>query len=70
MDPPAAFIPTDDQVFKQVDDQIIPNTGFLKDFFIREGRLTIQQASMIIKRADEILRDEPTLLDLDAPLTG
>ena len=70
VEPPANFIPTNDQVFNTVDGKSIPNTIFLKDFFFREGRLTVEQASKILEVADHILRAEPTLLDLDAPLTG
>jgi serine/threonine-protein phosphatase 2B catalytic subunit len=47
-----------------------PNHAFLKNHFYREGRLTEEQALFIIQRASEILRNEPNLLEIDAPITG
>lgn len=42
---------------------------FLKNHFYREGRLTEDQALFILSRATEILRAEPNLLEMDAPIT-
>jgi hypothetical protein len=42
----------------------------LRTFFFNEGRLTIKQATFILKAATDILKKESTVLDLDAPLTG
>ena len=38
--------------------------------FYREGRLTEEQALEIITRGTEVLRQEPNLLEVDAPVTG
>lgn len=46
-----------------------PNLQFLKQHFYREGRLTEEQALWIIQSASEILRSEPNLLEMDAPIT-
>ena len=67
--PPASFIPTDDQFYSKKD-PTKPDLVFLKNHFLREGRLSIDQALYIIKKATAILKSEPTLLDLESPLTG
>ncbi|KAK9380340.1 Metallo-dependent phosphatase-like protein [Kockiozyma suomiensis] len=64
---PATFTPTNEQVF-DANDPSKPNLQFLKQHFAREGRLSEEQASYIIRKGSEILRQEPTLLELDAPL--
>ncbi|KAK7205998.1 Metallo-dependent phosphatase-like protein [Myxozyma melibiosi] len=64
---PATFTPTNEQVFDP-EDPSKPNLKFLKQHFAREGRLTEEQATYIIKKGTEILHQEPTLLELDAPL--
>jgi serine/threonine-protein phosphatase 2B catalytic subunit len=46
-----------------------PNLQFLKHHFYREGRLTEEQALWIIQSGSEILRSEPNLLEMDAPIT-
>jgi serine/threonine-protein phosphatase 2B catalytic subunit len=46
-----------------------PNLPFLKQHFCREGRLTEEQALWIIQSGSEILRSEPNLLEMDAPIT-
>lgn len=43
---------------------------FIKQHFFLEGRLSNKQALDIIYTATGILKNEPTLLELDAPLTG
>ena len=42
----------------------------LKAHFLLEGRLTLDQAFFIVETATDIMKEEPTLLELDAPLTG
>jgi hypothetical protein len=65
---PAFHPPTDEQFFSP-HDRTKPNIQFLKQHFYREGRLTEQQALWIIKKGAEILRAEPNLLEMDAPIT-
>ncbi|KAI0433063.1 serine/threonine-protein phosphatase 2B catalytic subunit [Xylaria sp. FL1042] len=65
---PAMFKPTDEQFFED-DSHTKPNITFLKQHFYREGRLTDEQALWIIKMGTELLRKEPNLLEMDAPIT-
>ncbi|RKP40052.1 SERINE/THREONINE protein phosphatase 2B catalytic subunit, partial [Dimargaris cristalligena] len=67
--PPAAYIPTADQFFADPATRTRPNTAFLKDHFFREGRLSEAQALWIIQRGTELLAAEPTMLELEAPIT-
>lgn len=46
-----------------------PNLTFLKQHFYREGRLTEEQALWIIHEGTKILKAEPNLLEMDAPIT-
>lgn len=62
-------VPTDAQFWSKVDPSK-PDIAFLKNHFYREGRLTEDQALFIIERASDILRAEPNLLEIDAPITG
>ncbi|KAF9358895.1 3',5'-cyclic-nucleotide phosphodiesterase (PDEase) (3':5'-CNP) [Mortierella sp. AD094] len=65
---PAVSLPTNDMFFsKEFPDR--PDIAFLKDHFFREGRLTEEQAIYILQKATDILRKEPTLLEVDAPIT-
>ncbi|KAF9114950.1 3',5'-cyclic-nucleotide phosphodiesterase (PDEase) (3':5'-CNP) [Mortierella sp. AM989] len=65
---PAVTVPTPDMFFsKEFPDR--PDLAFLKDHFYREGRLTEEQAIYILQKATDILKKEPTLLDVDAPIT-
>lgn len=65
---PAFHKPTNEQ-FYDPNDPSKPNLAFLKQHFYREGRLTEEQALFIISKASEILRQEPNLLEMDAPIT-
>jgi serine/threonine-protein phosphatase 2B catalytic subunit len=65
---PAFYKPTDEQ-FYDAEDPTKPNLAFLKQHFYREGRLTEEQALFILSRATEILKSEPNLLEMDAPIT-
>ncbi|KAI9777268.1 MAG: 3',5'-cyclic-nucleotide phosphodiesterase (PDEase) (3':5'-CNP) [Geoglossum umbratile] len=65
---PAFQPPTQDQFFSP-EDRSKPHLQFLKQHFYREGRLTEEQALWIIQRGTEILRQEPNLLEMDAPIT-
>ncbi|KAI9149350.1 Serine/threonine-protein phosphatase 2B catalytic subunit [Paramyrothecium foliicola] len=65
---PATMKPTDEQ-FWEDDTRQKPNITFLKQHFYREGRLTEEQALWIIGKGTELLRAEPNLLEMDAPIT-
>ena len=62
-------IPTDDQFFSKTD-PTKPDVAFLKNHFYREGRLSEEHALYILEKGTEILRSEPNLLYVDAPVTG
>lgn len=63
------FLPTDAQFFSS-EDPSKPDIAFLKNHFYREGRVTEEQALYILSKATAILRSEPNVLDVDAPITG
>ncbi|PYI18563.1 Metallo-dependent phosphatase [Aspergillus japonicus CBS 114.51] len=65
---PALNTPSDDQ-FWSPEDPSKPNLQFLKQHFYREGRLTEDQALWIIQAGTQLLRAEPNLLEMDAPIT-
>jgi len=65
---PAVNKPTDEQFYHD-DTRTKPDITFLKQHFYREGRLTEEQALFIIRTGTEILRAEPNLLEMDAPIT-
>ncbi len=62
------FTPTDEQFYHD-ETREKPNIQFLKQHFYREGRLTEEQALFILRKGTELLRAEPNLLEMDAPLT-
>jgi hypothetical protein len=66
---PAVMVPTDDQFWSK-ERPGLPDVAFLKNHFYREGRLTEEQALYIIEKGTEILRREPNLLEVGAPITG
>jgi len=63
------YRPTDEQFFSAVD-PTKPDVVFLKNHFYREGRLTEDQALYILEKATEILRSEPNVLEVEAPITS
>ncbi|RDW60034.1 serine phosphatase-1 [Coleophoma crateriformis] len=65
---PAMHPPTDAQFFSPQDPSK-PNLQFLKQHFYREGRLTEEQALFIIEEGTKVLKQEPNLLEMDAPIT-
>lgn len=65
---PATYKPTDEQFFHD-ETHTKPNITFLKQHFYREGRLTEEQALWILRKGTELLRAEPNLLEMDAPIT-
>lgn len=60
--------PTDEQFFDPQDPSK-PNLAFLKQHFYREGRLTEEQALFILEEGTKVLKQEPNLLEMDAPIT-
>jgi len=60
--------PTDEQFYDSTDPSK-PNLAFLKQHFYREGRLTHEQALFIIEEGTKVLKQEPNLLEMDAPIT-
>lgn len=66
VEPPAAFKPTDEQLFYA---NGLPNHEFLKDFFFKEGRLHESQAIRILEMATDVLAAESNLLEVPAPVT-
>jgi serine/threonine-protein phosphatase 2B catalytic subunit len=65
---PAMSKPTDEQFYEDAE-RTRPNITFLKQHFYREGRLTEEQALFILTKGTELLRAEPNLLEMDAPIT-
>ncbi|KAH8177258.1 calcineurin-like phosphoesterase domain-containing protein [Sarocladium implicatum] len=65
---PAMSKPTDEQFYTD-DSKSMPDIHFLKQHFYREGRLTEEQALFILNKGTEVLRAEPNLLEMDAPIT-
>ncbi|KAI5117753.1 hypothetical protein M0805_000597 [Coniferiporia weirii] len=65
---PAMSVPTNAQFFSR-EDPSKPDVAFLKNHFYREGRLTEDQALYILDKGTELLRAEPNLLEVDAPIT-
>lgn len=62
-------VPTDAQFYSR-EDPTKPDIAFLKNHFYREGRVTEEQALFILEKGTELLRAEPNLLEVDAPITG
>ncbi|KAG1741558.1 Metallo-dependent phosphatase-like protein [Suillus paluster] len=65
---PAMNVPTDAQFFSR-QDPTKPDVAFLKNHFYREGRVTEDQALWILEKATAVLRAEPNVLQVDAPIT-
>ncbi|TCD68369.1 3',5'-cyclic-nucleotide phosphodiesterase (PDEase) (3':5'-CNP) [Steccherinum ochraceum] len=65
---PAMSTPTDEQFWSK-EDPTKPDIAFLKNHFYREGRLTHEQATHILTKGTELLKQEPNLLHVDAPVT-
>ena len=62
-------VPTNDQFFSKTD-KTKPDLAFLKNHFYREGRLKEEHALYIIDKATQLLRAEPNVLAVEAPVTG
>ncbi|PBK83421.1 serine/threonine protein phosphatase 2B [Armillaria gallica] len=67
---PAMQIPTPEQFFANGGkDRSKPDVAFLKNHFYREGRLSEEQAMWILEKGTDVLRREPNVLNVDAPIT-
>jgi len=62
-------IPTAEQFFSK-EDPTKPDVNFLKNHFYREGRVSEEQALYILENATDLLKQEPNLVSVDAPVTG
>ncbi|KAJ5836740.1 hypothetical protein N7447_002766 [Penicillium robsamsonii] len=65
---PALSYPPDD-MFWSPEDPSKPNLQYLKQHLYREGRLSEEQALWIIHAGTQVLKAEPNLLEMDAPIT-
>ncbi|KAF8581287.1 Metallo-dependent phosphatase [Ramaria rubella] len=65
---PAPRVPTEAEFFS-LEDPTKPDIAFLKNHFYREGRVTEEQALYILEKATEVLKKEPNVLEVDAPIT-
>ncbi|KAI0002543.1 Metallo-dependent phosphatase-like protein [Russula compacta] len=67
---PMTACPTDDQ-FWMIDQhgRRKPNAEFLREHFIREGRLTEDQALAILRQCTDVLTAEPNVLRVKSPVT-
>lgn len=62
-------IPTAEQFFSK-EDPTKPDVNFLKNHFYREGRISEDHALYILEKASDLLKQEPNLVSVDAPVTG
>lgn len=62
-------IPTAEQFFSK-EDPTKPDVNFLKNHFYREGRISEDHAVYILEKATDLLKQEPNLVAVDAPVTG
>ncbi|KAJ3201207.1 3',5'-cyclic-nucleotide phosphodiesterase (PDEase) (3':5'-CNP), partial [Entophlyctis luteolus] len=65
---PVTSIPSDAEFFSKTD-PTKPDLDFLKNHFIHEGRIKLEHAMYVIKNGTELLKAEPNLLDVAAPIT-
>ncbi len=66
--PVATRTPSDDQVFEDVDGRSLPCTDYIREHLRAEGRLSREQILRIIEDGTALLRTEPNLLRLPAPV--
>ena len=68
---PAAHKPTDAELCARTDrGELRANPKYLREHFLREGRLTETQAVSILEQATEVLSREPNLVDVKSPVTS
>lgn len=68
VDAPAFQKPTEDELWSK-ERPGLPNLTFLREFFRKEGRLTHEQAKKILTMTKDMLKKEPNLLRIPAPIT-
>lgn len=68
VEPPAFNKPTEDELWSK-ERPGLPNLSFLKEHFRKEGRLTETQALQILNATNQILKEEPNLIRIPAPIT-
>jgi hypothetical protein len=66
--PPSNHILTDQEFFSPLD-PTKPNIEVLKKHFFHEGRISNQHALYLIHAGAQLLRSEPNVLEIDAPIT-
>lgn len=64
--PPSDYLPSE----KCFNEDGSPNVAVIKDWLIKEGKLTKNDLIHIIQKAVEILKDENNLLKIKAPITS
>ena len=69
--PPAAYKPTDEQ-FYATDSRgrRKPNHEFIREHFLREGRLREDHVMTILRQATDLLSVEANVLKVKSPVTG
>lgn len=68
VEPPAFKTPADSELWSK-ERPGFPNLDFLREHFRQEGWLTEKQALKILAGANEIIKKEPNLLRIPAPIT-
>ncbi|KAI7898706.1 serine/threonine-protein phosphatase 2B catalytic subunit A1 [Cokeromyces recurvatus] len=68
IEPPAFKKPIDEELWSK-ERPGLPDLGFLREHLRREGRLTEEQALQILNATKTLLRKEPNLLRIPAPIT-
>ena len=68
--PPALDRPSDDELFVLDGSQRRVDHDYLKNHFIREGRLKEQHALYIIEQATNVLSRERNLVNITSPVTS
>ena len=64
---PRTTLPRDSDIW---DAGGVPNVDFLKVHFFEEGRLSNDQLQRLVAQANAVLREEPNMLVVPAPLTS
>ncbi|VDB96282.1 unnamed protein product [Peniophora sp. CBMAI 1063] len=68
--PPATFLPTDDQLFATDSrGRRKPNHEFIREHFLREGRLREEHVMSILRQATDLLSSEANVLKVKSPVT-